>query len=240
MERPVFKRRWVLILCGILVFLVLFLAVTVATVYSARQRALNATPTPTNIPTEAPTPTPLPNYHALTFAPDLSRMDGMSAAAEEHPDQLGADFWVDVTPVNEAVPGYTLFRHVELGYSFLRLPDGRYLRLGETTEGCGVVNGVFADLDADEGRELVYTYTAETEDGPAARVGWLDLNSLEDRPAAFLLKNGALALAENDGRLVLYRAELAATESRGFYAIDFIAPLGELMERDGALFLEIE
>ena len=240
MERPVKNRRWLLILLAVVIFLTLFLAVTVATVYSARQRELNATPTPSNIPTEPPTPTPLPNYHALSFDPDLSRMDGMSAAAEEHPDQLGADFWVDVTPANLTVPGYTLFRHVELGYSFLLLPDGRYLRLGEPTEGCGVVNAVFADLDADESWELVYTYTAVSEDGPAARVGWLDLATLEDRPAAFLLKNGTLALAENGGRLLLYRAALADTGSRGFYAIDFISPLGEVMERDGALFLELE
>ena len=240
MERPVFKRRWVLILVGIVVFLVLFLAVTVATVYSARQRELNATPTPSNIPTESPTPTPLPNYHALGFEPDLSKMDGMSAVAEEYREQLGADFWVDVTPANLTIPGYTLFRHVELGYSYLLLPDGRYLRLGETSEGCGVVNALYADLDADESWELVYTYTAETEEGPAARVGWLDLATLEDRPAAFLLKNGTLALAENGGRLLLYRANLQITDSRGFYAIDFLAPLGEIMERDGALFLEIE
>ena len=71
-------------------------------------------------------------------------------------------------------------------------------------------------------------------------MGWLDLTTLENRSAAFLLKNGFLALAENDGRIMLYRAALSTTESRGFYAIDFIAPLGELLERDGALFLEIE
>ena len=54
------------------------------------------------------------------------------------------------------------------------------------------------------------------------------------------MKNGALALADDGGRLILYRAALQDTDSRGFYAIDFLSPLGELMERDGALFLEIE
>ena len=240
MQSPLFKRRWMLILVGVVAFLVLFLAVTVATVYTARQRELNATPTPSLIPTEEPTPTPLPNYHAVGFEPDLARMEGMSAVPEEHREELGRAYWVDVTPQNEAVDGYTLFRHVELGYSFLLLPDGRYLRLGETTEGCGVVNALFADLDADEGWELLYTYTVETEEGPAARVGWLDLGTLENRTGAFLLKNGALALAEEGGRLNLYRAALGDTDSRGFYSIEFIAPLGELMERDGALFLEIE
>lgn len=240
MEKPLRKHTWALVLIGVIVFLVLFVAVTVATVYSHRQRALNATPTPSIIPTEAPTATPLPNYHALGFDPDLSKMDGMSAVPEEYRNQLSSEYWVDVTPANETVPGCTLFRHVALGYSFLRLPDGRYLRLGERTEGCGIVNAVYADLDADEGWELVYTYTAEAEDGPAARVGWLDLGTLENRTGAFLLKNGTLAVAENDGRLILYRAELQTTESRGFYAIDFLSPLGELLERDGALFLEIE
>ena len=247
MEKPLRKRTWALVLIGVIVFLALFMAVTVATVYSHRQRELNATPTPSNIPTAAPSATPLPNYHALSFYPDLTRMDGMTAVVAEHRQELGMEYWVDITPVNELPTGvdaalaeYTLFRHVELGYSFLRLPDGRYLRLGEPTEGCGVVNGVFADLDADDGWELVYTYTAVSEDGPAARVGWLDLATLENRTAAFLLKNGTLALAENDGRLMLYRADLKTTESRGFYAIDFISPLGELLERDGALFLEIE
>ncbi len=240
MEKGKHVRPWVLILLGIVLFLVLFLAGTVATVYRARQRELNATPTPSTIPTEAPTPTPLPNYHALAFDPDLSRMEGMNAVPEAYRGDLGRAFWVDVTPTNEAVAGYTLFRHVELGYSFLALPDGRYLRLGERTEGCGVVNGAFADLDADDSWELLYTYTVETEAGPAARVGWLDLATLENRTAAFLLRNDALALADRDGRMILYRAALSATDSRGFYTIDYRAPLGELMERDGALFLEIE
>lgn len=240
MEKPFFRRTWVLVLVGLIVFLVLFMAVTVATVYSARQRELNATPTPSNIPTEAPSATPLPNYHAVSFYPDLTKMEGMTALIAEHRQELGMEYWVDITPTNMILPEYILFRHVELGYSFLRLPDGRYLRLGEPTEGCGVVNGAFADLDADDQPELVYTYTAEAEDGPAARVGWLDLATLENRTGAFLLKNGVLALAENDGRLLLYRAALTTTDSRGFYAIDFISPLGELMERDGALFLEIE
>ena len=240
MKTPLYKRKWVLILAGLVGFLLLLVAVTAATVSANRRRELNATPTPTNLPTEAPTPTPLPNYHALAFEPELSKMEGMNAVPEAYRAELGREYWVDVTPVNETLPGYTLFRHVELGYSFLRLPDGRYLRLGERTEGCGVVNGLFADLDADDGWELVYTFTAETEAGPAARVGWLDLGTLEDRTAAFLVKNGTLALADDGGRLLLYRAALAATDSRGFYAIDFLAPLGELLERDGALFLEIE
>ena len=240
MKTPLYKRKWVLILAGLVGFLLLLVAVTAATVSANRRRELNATPTPTNLPTEAPSPTPLPNYHALAFEPDLSKMEGMNAVPEAYRAELGREYWVDVTPVNETLAGYTLFRHVELGYSFLRLPDGRYLRLGERTEGCGVVNGLFADLDADDGWELVYTFTAETEAGPAARVGWLDLSTLEDRTAAFLVKNGTLALADDGGRLLLYRAALAATDSRGFYAIDFLAPLGELLERDGALFLEIE
>ena len=240
MEKPFYKRKGVLVLAVVVGFLLLVLTVTAARVSAARRRELNATPTPSNIPTEAPTPTPLPNYHALGFEPDLSRMAGMSAVPEEHQGELGREFWVDVTPQNETVAGYTLFRHVELGYSFLRLPDGRYLRLGETTEGCGVVNALYADLDADDQPELVYTYTVETEAGPGARVGWLDLGTLEDRAGAFLLKNDALALADEGGRLILYRAALLDTDSRGFYAIDFIAPLGEVMERDGALFLEIE
>ena len=240
MEKPFYKRKWVLILAVLVGFLLLVLAVTAATVSAARRRELNATPTPSLIPTEAPTPTPLPNYHALAFDPDLSQMEGMNAVSEEHREELGREYWVDVTPTNESLPGYVLFRHVELGYSFLLLPDGRYLRLGEQTEGCGVVNAVFADLDVDDQPELVYAYTAETEAGPAARVGWLDLATLEERTGAFLLKNSALALAEQDGRLILYRAELMDTDSRGFYAIDFLAPLGELLERDGALFLEIE
>ena len=240
MERPFYKRKGVLIPAVLVGFLLLFLGVTAATVSANRRRELNATPTPSLIPTAEPSPTPLPNFHALGFEPELSKMEGMNAVGEEHQGELGRESWVDVTPVNEAVPGYVLFRHAELGYSFLRLPDGRYLRLGERTPGCGVVNALFADLDADDGRELVYTYTVETEAGPAARVGWLDLTTLENRTAAFLLKDGALALADQNGRLILYRAALQATDSRGFYAIDFIAPLGELMERDGALFLEME
>ena len=240
MERPFHKRTWVLILAAAVGFLLLFLAVTAATVSAARRRELNATPTPSLIPTAEPSPTPLPNYHALSFDPDLSRMEGMNAVGEEHRSELGRAYWVDVTPTNEALDGYVLFRHVELGYSFLRLPDGRYLRLGEQTEGCGVVNGLYADLDADEGPELLYTYTVETEEGPAARVGWLDLGTLENRTAAFLLKGDALALMDEGGRAILYRAALQDTDSRGFYAIDCLSPLGELMERDGALFLEIE
>ena len=144
MEKPFYKRKGVLILAVLVGFLLLFVAVTAATVSAARRRELNATPTPSNIPTESPTPTPLPNYHALSFDPDLGRMEGMNAVPEDYRQELGRAFWVDITPANEPVTGYTLFRHVELGYSFLLLPDGRYLRLGEPTEGCGVVNALFA------------------------------------------------------------------------------------------------
>ena len=239
MEKPFYKRKWILIPAVLIGFLILFLGVTAATVSGARRRKLNATPTPSAIPTAEPTATPLPNYYALSFEPDLSKMEGMNAVPEEYKGALGAEYWVDVTPTNEPLPGYVLFRHVELGYSFLRLPDGRYLRLGERTQGCGVVNGLYADLDADDVPELVYAYTVESEDGPAARVGWLDLGTLEDRTAPFLLKDSALALGDEDGRLILYRANLLGTDSRGFYAIDFIAPVGEVKELDGALFLEL-
>jgi len=43
MERPVFKRTWVLILLGVVIFLVLFLAVTVATVWTKDADATEAT-----------------------------------------------------------------------------------------------------------------------------------------------------------------------------------------------------
>ena len=66
MEKPFYKRKGVLILAVLVGFLLLFVAVTAATVSAARRRELNATPTPSMIPTEAPTPTPLPNYHALS------------------------------------------------------------------------------------------------------------------------------------------------------------------------------
>ena len=98
MERPRKKRTWALILAGLVGFLLLFLAVTAATVSAARRRELNATPTPSLIPTAEPTPTPLPNYHALAFDPELSKMEDMNAVPEEHRAELGREFWVDITP----------------------------------------------------------------------------------------------------------------------------------------------
>ena len=240
MAKPFYQRTGLVVLCILVGFLLLLGGTVFFTVGSARRKAASATPTPSLIPTASPTPTPLPNYHSLSFDPEVSALPGLMQAAEAQPELMGGDHWVDITPENLDLPGYVLFRHESLGYSYLKLPEGGYLRLGEQTQGCGVVNGVYADLNADDAPELLYTYTAETEAGPCARVGWLDLTTQENRTGAFLLQGADLALLEEGGRVLLYRAALSDTDSRGAYAIEFLAPLGELIEREDELFLLME
>lgn len=238
MKKPVYKRTWFMILCGVLAGLLLFCGTVVLTVkLGQRQEAgAKAEPSPTPEAAEAEN-TPLPNFRALAFDPDLEKMQISSGLRESYEGFWGKEYWVDITPENGA--GITLFRHVNLGLSFLLLSDGRYIKLGEGETGA-VVHALCTDLDADGEEELLFTYEGEMNDSKCAKVGWMQLTTLEKKEGAFTLQGGTLALAEQAGRVYAYRAEMTKTDSLGFYELTCTEKLGELLEQGGRLVLLME
>lgn len=240
-KKPVYRRSWFMIVCGVLAGLLLFCGTVVLTVKLGQKQ--NTGSRPTAAPTmEADDSnqaenTPLPNFHALGFDPDLEKMQLSEGLWESNEGYWGKEYWVDITPENEA--GITLFRHVSLGLSYLMLPDGRYIKLGEGENGA-VEHALCTDLDMDGEQELLFTYTGEMNDSRCAKVGWMQLTTLEKKDGAFTLQNGVLALAEQGGRVYLYRAEKSRTDSLGFYALTCTEKLGELLEQGDRLVLLME
>lgn len=233
---PLYKRMWFMILCGVLAAVLLFCGTVLITVKMSRKQSSNkpeALATPDTVTAE-PENTPLPNFHALSFDPDLDKMQLSEGVRESNEGYWGKEYWVDITPENDS--GITLFRHVSLGLSFLALPDGTYFKLGEGETGA-VIHALCTDLDMDGKQELLYTYAGEMNDSKCAKVGWMNLSTLEKKEGNFTLQGGTLALAQQGGRVYLYRAEKTQTDSLGFYELTCTEKLGELLEQGGQLVL---
>ena len=215
-----------LLLCGLAAFLL---------IRSERTKHLSAKHTYMTAPPETPAPTAIPNLRAPETEPDTSALDIPESVLDAHPGEFSRLYWVDITP--EGMEGYTLLRHISLGLSYLICPDGSSKRLGEQSEGCGVVSALYIDLDADDKKELLYTYTVTGEDGTGCAVGWLHLSTGAEVTAPFTLSRGNLAFSLEDGRAVLYKAELTQTDSAGSYALLLGESVGEVAEREGSLAL---
>lgn len=222
-----------LIELGVLVLIALIAVILIKT--EKDRLVSNRTAAYSTAPAETPEPTPLPNFHAPDRDPDPEALGLLESEREEHAEELSALYWVDITP--EGMEGYTLLRHVSLGYSCLLGPDGHSVRLGEESEGCGAVSALLTDLDGDEENELLYTYTVTGENGTGCALGWLSLADEKEQTAAFTLSKGVWALRMEEGRAMLYKAELAATASAGYYELIPGETVGEVIEREGALAL---
>lgn len=236
---PLYKRIWFMVLCGVLVAILLFCGTIYLTVKLGQRQnsGSNANVNPTQAPTSEPENTPLPNFHALAFDPDLEKMQLSEGVRESNEGYWGKEYWVDITPENDT--GITLFRHVSLGLSFLALPDGRYIKLGEGETGA-VVHALCTDLDADGQEELLFTYAGEMNDSKCAKVSWMNLTTLEKKDGAFTLQGGTLALSQQGNRVYLYRAEKTQTDSLGFYELTCTEKIGELLEQGGELVLLLD
>ena len=189
----------------------------------------------TAAPEETPAPTPLPNFHAPDRDPDPDALGILESIREEYADELSAAYWVDITP--RGMEGYTLLRHISLGLSYLIRPDGTAVRLGEQSEGCGAVSALYTDLDGDDVNELLYTYTVTGESGTACALAWLDPVTGKQQTAPFMLSRGTWALRLEEGRAILYKAELVSTESLGYYELVPGEDIGEVIEQAGKLAL---
>lgn len=219
---------------GVLVLLALVAAILIKT-EKDRLAGRKTAPAYSSAPAETPAPTPLPNFHAPEKDPDPETLGLLESVREEHAEELSALYWVDITP--EGQEGYTLLRHVSLGISRLICPDGHSVRLGEESEGCGAVSALFTDLDGDEEKELLYTYTVTGEDGTGCALGWLSLGDEREQTAAFRLSEGLWALRMEEGRAILYKAELSATGSAGYYELIPGEDVGEVIEQEEKLAL---
>lgn len=202
-----------------------------------RQEQAKETP----VPTFTPAPTAVPNrvYDAGTqpsFVPDTSKLGMTEQEIVEYGEEnLKQEYWLDLTPEALKAEGVSVIRHIGLGYSYL-VQGGDYYRLGEGDDGKGVLDALACDLDLDGQTELLYTYHFGVGEDAQTKVGWFSLATMQDVHAAFSMQNGFMALNEEGGRYVLYRTERFVEED-GTFSLRFTAPLGEVMESEGGLYL---
>ena len=194
-------------------------------------------------PTATPEPTPLPNrlYEAekhIAVAPPLDKLDLNDAHLEDYGPWLSdPERWLDLTP--EGASGFTVIRSIDLGCSYV-CEDGEYYRLGEGTDGKGVLDVLLTDLNWDDVPDLLYTYHFGANEDQCAKVGWFDFDTHTSALSDFQLQNGFLALSEQDGEYVLFRAERDADLETGTFGLTFTQRIGTLIESRGRLILVME
>ena len=199
---------------------------------SGRQSAASPTPTP------EPTPVPQRLYSAekhLDTAPPLEQL----GITEGHLEDFLADLsdpthWIVLTP--DGADGIEVIRSIDIGCSFV-VQDGEYYRLGEGEDGKGVVDVILTDLNLDDAPDLLYTYHFGANEDECSKVGWFDLETHESVLSDFALKNGFLALSEEQDAFVLYRAARDADRETGTFGLNLIERLGEVTEQSGRLLL---
>ena len=102
---------------------------------------------------------------------------------------------------------------------------------------------VLCDLDADESKELVFTYSFGTGDEYASRVGWFDFDESKLDVAEFSLLGKEMILETEDGMSCrVFRAERKMGENEGGYLLHLLdeKPLGVVVEIEGKLFLKLD
>jgi hypothetical protein len=205
----------------------------------ANSRQTNGTPEPT----ATPEPTPLPNrlYPAekhIAVAPPLDKLDLSDAHAEDYGEILqNPERWLDLTP--EGAEGFTVIRSIDLGCSYV-CEDGAYYRLGEGTDGKGVLDVILCDFDWDDTPDLLYTYHFGTNEDRCSKVGWFDFDTHASMLSDFQLQDGFFALAEENGAYVLYRADRDADLDTGTFSLTFTQRIGTLIESQERLILLME
>lgn len=241
-KKRFWQRGWFIVLCCVLGFFLLFGLTFALTLNARRQTEAQRTAPPTSTPTAIPSPTPVPerNYdkgETLSFDPDTSALGMEASVLEDFADELGAAYWVDVTPDSlKAVSDAIVIRHTLIECSYL-VQDGAYYRLGEGLGGYGVMDMLVCDLNFDGTNEILYTYSFGNQSEYTSKVGWFDLAAHTDVHSDFSLPQGNLALANEDGACILYRCTRGDGATEGGYVLYLGDRLGELVEDDSALFL---
>ena len=239
--KTVLKKGAFVVICILVAVLLLFGAIygTYRILRCAHGGPSGATPGPT----DTPEPTAVPNrwYDSTKnpdTAPDLDLLDLTDAHREDYETELSDPTrWIDLTP--EGAEGFTVIRSIDLGCSYV-VQNGAYYRLGEGEDGKGAVDVHLCDLDWDDEPDLLYTYHFGANEDQFATVGWFDLETHASVLSDFALQNGFLAIAEEDGSMVLYRAERDADLDTGTFSLTFTERLGVITETDGKLFLTLE
>lgn len=236
------KRRsstGLLILCGLMLLVIVVLVMLLV----AQNRKMR-TPPPAVVPTAEPSATPEPtvdrNYDAgtpITFTPDLAALGIPDALTEDNAEVFSAAYFVDVTPPDIAAANALLIRHT--GYDFVFLCyDGAYYYLGESWDGHGLIDAALCDLNFDDTYEVLYTYATGTGSDYTAKVGWFDLGTKQCvvAPVSGAERNFAI-VAEDIHTMHIYNAKRTDGQTEGGYVLTLGAPVGELVEQDGALLL---
>ena len=190
--------------------------------------------------TPTPEPTPLPDrvYSAdknPPFAPSLEALDIAQGHLDDYAELLSdATHWIDLTP--EGAEGFTVIRSIDLGYSYV-VENGNYYRLGEGSDGKGVVDVILTDLDLDDEPDLLYTYHFGANENAYSKIGWFRFTTHTSSLSGFAQKDGFLSLSEEDGNYILYRAVRDADLDTGTFGLTLTERLGEITETMGRIEL---
>ncbi|MDO4565369.1 MAG: hypothetical protein Q4C04_07135 [Clostridia bacterium] len=242
-----FKNKLVFTLLCVLAFVILFFGIMFLVIYVGKCSVdSNKDQRSTAEPVAEATPTPLPdrNYDLGTpidFMPDLSQMN-LGTVDEELEENYAQEYWLDITPadVRERID-CVIFKHSERRYTYLYY-NGQYIRLDEGTDGYGVMDMILCDVDFDDEDDLIFCYSFGAGDEYASKVGWYDFAEGALVLADFSLMGEELVLMSADGvTCELYRAERSSGETEGGYVLHIIenAALGEVVEQEGRLFLQL-
>jgi hypothetical protein len=227
-----------LVLGGILL-LALAMGATILIQQAARTKRPAAIATPE--PTATPEATPIPDrsYAVLenpAFVPELDKL-GLTEAELDYfgEENFAPEMWVDLTP--DGFSG-AVIRNIAVGYSYVVL-DGSYYRLGEGSDGKGVLDVLLCDLNADDEPDLLYTYHFGTTEDGETKVGWFDCVDRRSVVSSFGMQKAYLALSEEDGAYLVYRCTRSVDET-GAFALHFTDRIGEILEKGGELYLMME
>ena len=169
----------------------------------------------------------------ISLSADYSQICGITET--ELKENFAPEMWVDLTP--DGFSG-AVIRNIAVGYSYVVL-DGSYYRLGEGSDGKGVLDVLLCDLNADDEPDLLYTYHFGTTEDGETKVGWFDCVDRRSVVSSFGMQKAYLALSEEDGAYLVYRCTRSVDET-GAFALHFTDRIGEILEKGGELYLMME
>ena len=227
------------VVCILVAILLLFGAIygtyRVQRCLSGERRIAEATPTP------EPTPVPQRLYSAdnhAEFAPPLDRLNINEGHIEEFYEDLSdPTHWILLTP--KGAEGFEVIRSIDVGCSYV-VQDDEYYRIGEGENGKGVVDVILTDFNGDDRPDLLYTYHFGANEDERSKVGWFDLQTHQSVLSDFSLMHGFLALDEEDGSYVLYRAARDADLDTGTFGLNLTERMGEVTEENGRIILMLD
>lgn len=194
------------------------------------------------VATPTPAPTPVPGHeiyaHDMLEAPPLEKLGLSAGHLEEYSlDLMLPENWIDMT--KDGITDFRVIRSKVLGCSYI-VQDGEYYRLGEGEDGKGLVDYIVTDLDWDDEPDVLYTYHNGANEDSYSKVGWFNFATHQNVMSDFSQKETYLALLEENGNCILYRADRSVDPDTFSFGLTLTERLGEITEVMGRVTLILD